>query len=127
MKNRLVVFSLLLAIAAIPMSGALVMASAGSPTVGPGCPDMVQQGELRLTIPAGSTGASAEQPIIGCAGTVVQASGGTLNRTPVIINAVVHHDHLMLSAFMLTPRQAQPMSPSGGAWFKPQPGRYESG
>lgn len=104
MMKRPFLFSLLLVVAVVQMSAVVVMSAAATPSVEPACPTVVQRGAMTVTIPAGSTSVTAEQPIIRCVDLAVQVTGGTMNRTPVIINAVVHHDQLLVTANLLAPQ-----------------------
>jgi hypothetical protein len=74
------------------------------PALEPACPTVIQKGEITVTIPAGETSGTVEQPITRCAGMNVQVTGGTLNRTPAIVNAIVHQNRLLLSVHLLAPQ-----------------------
>ncbi|NIT60452.1 MAG: hypothetical protein GWN00_30890, partial [Aliifodinibius sp.] len=62
----------------------------------PSCPDVIQQGQVAVTIPNYETSGIREIQITPCAGMNIQASGGPNDHEPVVINAIVHQDVLLL-------------------------------
>jgi hypothetical protein len=104
MSNRRILLPILFLLAVALLRVGQLRSTSTSPFVEPACPAVLQQGELTLTIPAGSTSATVEQQFIRCTATNVQVTGGTMNRTPLIINAVVHHDQILVSANLLAPQ-----------------------
>ncbi len=92
----ILLLGLVIGLLAIPLA-------AGAAAKPPTCPTAVQSGEVDITIPAGETVGRADLQFTRCAGMNVQVTGGSMLETPIIINAIAHHDYLLLRAYLQEP------------------------
>ena len=107
MKRNRFVFSLFLVLALGLLGVVLVSGvTAGSDDFGdcPDAPDVLQRGQAIITIPAGASEASEIVQVFSCSGMNVQASGGSMLNTPIVVNAIVHQDQLILTAHLIKPQ-----------------------
>lgn len=82
---------------------------------GPECPTVLQMGEVVITIPAGQLVGRAELQFLPCVGTNVQATGGSMLETPIIINAITHQNYLILRAYL---QESQPGPVDVTVWWR---------
>jgi hypothetical protein len=118
MKRKKYLLPLFLLLVVVWLGAALVSAvTAGSDDFGD-CPDaaaVLQRGKVIINIPAGANTASEIVQVFPCAGMNVQASGGSMLNTPIVINAIVHQDSLILTANLI---KSQPGPVDVVVWWR---------
>ena len=91
------------------LNASLAAGASDGITKGSECPAVIQRGEVDITILPGEVVGSAELQFTPCARMNIQVTGGSMLETPIIINAIAHHDILLLRAYLLEP-QPGPLS-----------------
>jgi hypothetical protein len=70
----------------------------------PTCPTEIQMGEVNIMIPARELSGRTEIQIDRCPGLNVHTTGGMMLDAPVVVNAVVHQDSLVITTHLLAPQ-----------------------
>jgi hypothetical protein len=102
---------LILGMFSVPLAALASAVATEKPT----CPTVVQSGEVEIRIPAGEETGAMELQFIRCSGMNIQVTGGTMLQTPVVVNAVAHHDYLILQAFL---QESQPGPVDVTVWWR---------